>query len=671
MHTSRRPIAVLRAAALCVATLALPGALLAQSQPLVPSPPLAQSQPGPSHQERGSLIFEGIPAPDSSLAMRLERYQQSRGATFLDWLPDGGMLVATRFGNAEQVHRVAAPLGDREQLTFFPDPISGARAAQTGAGPARFVFLKDEGGDENSQLYYYTGPGNIRPVTQGKFIHGFPLWSHDGKYVAYYGNDRDGASYDIYLADMESNAPPRLVFGGQEDTWYPLDWSPDDRKLLLWKYLGVSESYLYIADIYTNTLTPVDTSGHKVGILSAKFAPDGRGIYVVSDEDSEFGQLRYIDPVSHEVRKLTQTVQWDIESFDVSADGRYVAYVVNEDGRSRLTVLDTTQKLELAPPGLPEGRIVNIRFDRAGKRIAITAESSQVPRDVYVFDVSRNALERWTRSEPGPIDTATFVPGELVRYPTWDRVSGKQRMISAYVYRPRKPGPAPVLIYIHGGPEAQYRAQWNPFFQFLVNELGYAIIAPNVRGSSGYGKTFLKLDDGILREDAVRDIGSLLVWAGLQPAFDRDRMVVMGESYGGYMTLASLATYGDRLRGGIDVVGISNFVSFLTNTAAYRQDLRRAEYGDERDPKMRSFLNSISPLNKASSIRRPLLVVAGLNDPRVPPSESTQMTWRVRSNGGEVWYLAAKDEGHGFRKKPNVDAYLETVAEFLQKLATK
>src|SRR5581483_4041296 len=218
MHTSRRPIAVLRAAALCVATLALPGALL------------AQSQPGPSHQERGSLIFEGIPAPDSSLAMRLERYQQSRGATFLDWLPDGGMLVATRFGNAEQVHRVAAPLGDREQLTFFPDPISGARAAQTGAGPARFVFLKDEGGDENSQLYYYTGPGNIRPVTQGKFIHGFPLWSHDGKYVAYYGNDRDGASYDIYLADMESNAPPRLVFGGQEDTWYPLDWSPDDRK---------------------------------------------------------------------------------------------------------------------------------------------------------------------------------------------------------------------------------------------------------------------------------------------------------------------------------------------------------------------------------------------------------------------------------------------------------
>jgi dipeptidyl aminopeptidase/acylaminoacyl peptidase len=288
---------------------------------------------------------------------------------------------------------------------------------------------------------------------------------------------------------------------------------------------------------------------------------------------------------------------------------------------------------------------------------------------VYVFDVTRNALERWTRSEPGPIDVSTFVPGELVRYPTWDRVSGKQRTLSAYVYRPKTARPAPVLIYIHGGPEAQYRAQWNPFFQFLVNELGYAIVAPNVRGSSGYGKTFLKLDNGVLREDAVRDIGSLLVWVGLQPAFDRDRVVVMGESYGGYMTLASLATYGDRLRGGIDVVGISNFVNFLTNTAAYRQDLRREEYGDERDPKMRAFLNSISPLNKASLIRKPLLVVAGLNDPRVPPSESTQMTWRVRSNGGEVWYLAAKDEGHGFRKKPNRDAYLETVAQFLQKLA--
>lgn len=626
------------------------------------------------HVERGNLIFEGIPRPDPQIAARLDRYQQSRSAAFLDWVPDGGMLITTRFGDVEQVHRIAAPLGMREQLTYSADPITVARASPT--GPAtRFVFLKDEGGDENSQLYYYSGPGNVRQLTQGKFIHGNPLWSHDGQHVAFYGNDRDGASYDIYLADIDAAATtppaPRLIVGGQEDTWYPLDWSLDDRKLLLWKYLSINESYLYVADIYTGTLTPVDDSGHKVGISSAKFAPDGRGIYLVCDEDSEFQQLRYVDPVSHQVRKITQNIQWDVERFDVSADGRYLAYVVNEDGRSRLTVLDTVQKLELSPTGLPEGRIINVRFDRAGKRLAITAESSQSPADVYVFDVTRSTLERWTHSETGPVDSSTFVAAELIRYPTWDRVNGKQRMLSAYVYRPHTPGPYPVVIDIHGGPEAQYRAEFDPFTQYLVNELGYAVIAPNVRGSSGYGKSFLSLDNGVLREDAVKDIGSLLVWIGLQPLFDRDHIVTMGSSYGGYMSLASLAAYSDRLRGGVDVVGISNFVSFLSNTAAYRQDLRRSEYGDERDPKMRAFLNRISPLNNATSIRKPLLVVQGLNDPRVPASESEQMVWKIRSNGGEVWYLAAKDEGHGFRKQANRDVYLETVAQFLQRLSGK
>jgi dipeptidyl aminopeptidase/acylaminoacyl peptidase len=368
------------------------------------------------------------------------------------------------------------------------------------------------------------------------------------------------------------------------------------------------------------------------------------------------------------MRKITDRIPWDIEDFDVSVDGRYLAYVANEDGRSHLTVLDTLQKLEQAPVGVPDGRIENVRFDKTGRRLAFSAEGAQSPRDVYVFDLNHSALERWTRSETGPVDLSTFVPAELVRYPTWDRVNGGQRMISAYLYRPRGAGPHPVVIDIHGGPESQARAGWNPFVQYLVNELGYAVIVPNVRGSSGYGKTFLKLDNGVLREDAVKDIGSLIVWLGLQPMFDRDHVVVMGGAYGGYMALASLAAYGDRLKGGVDEMGISNFVSHLENTIPSRRDLRRAEYGDERDPKMRAFLNQISPLNKVALIRRPLLVVEGMNDPRVLPAESQQIVWRMRSKGAEVWYLAAKDEGRSFRKKANEDAYLETVAMFLNKL---
>jgi len=622
----------------------------------------------PSRQERGNLVLEGVPAPDPALAARLERYEHSRQATFLDWMPDGSMLVATRFGEVEQVHRVAAPLGMREQLTFSPEPVSVARAAHASSGKG-FVFLKDQGGDENAQVFYTTGDGNIRQLTTGHHLHSTPIWAHDGKLIAFSGNERDNMSYDVYAVDVSSAAAPRLVVGGQQDTWYPLDWSTDDRKLLLWKYVSTNESYLYTADVATGTLTAVDDPDHKYSIHSAKFAPDGRGIYLVTDTDSEFAQLRYLDPVTHEQRRVTPELQWDIEDFDISNDGRYIGYVVNEDGHSRLTVLDTLQKIELTPPGLPDGQISNMRFDRTGKRLAVTADSAQAPRDVYVYDLGKSALERWTKSEIGPLDANTLAAAELIRYPTWDRVNGKQRMISAYVYRPRSAGACPVVIDLHDGPDWQYRPHWDPFIQFLVDDLGYAVIAPNVRGSSGYGKSFVRLDDGVLREDAVRDVGSLLFWIGLQPAFDRDHVAVMGSSYGGYMTLASLASYGDRLRGGIDVSGIANFVAFLGSPSVYQRDLRRDEYGDEREPKMRSFLARISPLSNVAQIRRPLLVVQGLNDPRVPATESQQMAYRIRSKGIEVWYLAAKDEGHGFRRKPNQDAYLLTAAMFLNKLS--
>ena len=637
--------------------------------PLPPQPAAAFIPQGPliQHRERGNLVFDGIPPADAGLAARLARYQQSRGATFLDWLADGSLIASTRFGDTEQVHRVNAPLGMREQLTFYSDPIEWARGAKSGKG---FVFLKDHAGDDNAQVYYHPGSGEPRQLTRGSFIHGSTVWAHDGKRVAFYGNDRDSLSYDVYVADVTSSAAPQLVVGGRADTWYPLDWSPDDSKLLVWRYLSSSESYLYLADVATGALTPLEQKPLKAGIRMAKFDPAGRGVYVVTDEDSEFAQLKFKDLITHDSRRVSPDVSWDVEDFDVSADGRYIAYVLNEDGRSRLAVLDRESKQTLTPAGLPEGRIGNPRFDRTGRRLAMTVDSPTSPRDVWVYEIEKDSVTRWTHSEAGPLDVAAFVAPELVRYPTWDRVGGHERRLSAYVYRPAQAGGAvPVLIDIHGGPEAQYRPEWDPFVQFLVNELGYAVVAPNVRGSSGYGKTFLTLDNGVLREDAVRDIGSLLVWIGVQSGFDRDHVAVMGGSYGGYMALAALVTYGDRLRGAIDLAGISNFVTFLRNTSGYRRDWRRTEYGDERDSNTRVFLERISPLTNATRIRKPVLVAAGQNDPRVPISESEQLVWRVRSGGGEVWYLVAKDEGHGFLKKPNRDEYLLTAATFLQRLA--
>jgi dipeptidyl aminopeptidase/acylaminoacyl peptidase len=602
------------------------------------TPPAASAAPGPTgaplrllpRREQGSLVLDNVPPIDPALAARLARYLESREAQLLDWLPDGSMLIATRFADTEQLHRVSAPLHAREQLTYYPEPVTVARAAPSGSGIA---FLEDQGGDERSEVYYRAPDGAVRALTHGGFVHASPVWAHDGRRLAFSGNDRDGASTDIYVMDVTSGAAPQLVVSGAQVPLYPLDWSADDGKLLVWRAASAGEGSLSLANLASGAVTALDTSGRRIGIRAARFAPDGRGVYVLSDEDGEFVRLRLLDPVNHLAKVVTPELDSDVEAFDVSADGRYVAYVVNQDGRSVLKLLDAQTNTDVTPSGIPEGIVSGVAFDRAGRRLGFSVESPQAPRDVWSFDLASQRLERWTKSEPGPVDTRGFVAPELIRYPTWDRVGGHQRLLPAYVYRPRSAAHCPVVIAIHGGPEPPFRPGWDPFIQFLVNELGMAVIAPTLRGASGYGKSFAALDGGGLHEEAVRDLGSLLVWIGAQPAFDRERVAVMGTSYGGYMTLQALIAYGERLRGGIDVAG--------TGTPG---------------------------LTNASRIRKPLLVVEGRNDPRSPAAESEQLVWRVRSGGGEVWYLAAKDEGHGLRKKANRDAYLETAATFLERL---
>ena len=362
-------------------------------------------------------------------------------------------------------------------------------------------------------------------------------------------------------------------------------------------------------------------------------------------------------------------LSWDIEELAISRDGHYLAYVSNEAGIDKLNVLDLRTHQDLIPPKLPGGIIGSLSFDAQGNRLAFGYAAANQPRDAYVLDIGANQLEVWTHSEAGAVALAKLVTPRLTHFPTFDRNDGQIRQLPLYVYEPASPGPHPVLIILHGGPESQFRPGFDPWLQYVVNELGFAVVAPNVRGSSGYGKTYLALDNGMLREDAVKDVGALLVWLGLQKTFDAKQVVVSGGSYGGYLTLATLVNFSDRLRGGVDLAGIADFTSFLTNTAPYRQNQRRAEYGDERDPDMRAFLRRISPLTNADRILRPLLVVHGKNDPRVPISEADQIVNRLRGRGGNVWYLQAADEGHGFRKKQNRDAYYRTFAQFLMSMS--
>jgi dipeptidyl aminopeptidase/acylaminoacyl peptidase len=617
-----------------------------------------------------SLTYDNVPEPAAGLSERLDAYLSARQATPLGFSPKGQLLISTRFGDADQLHLVERPGGERRQLTFLREPIAEGAFSPDPLRSA-YVYLKDAGGNENAQLYYQRlGEPAAKLLTDGKSLNGSPVWSNSGREVAFFSTARDGVSYDIDIADPEAGSLPRLAVSGDGAAWYPLDWSPDDRKLLVLKFVSISECYLYVVDLGSGQKREVDASPAKVGIAGAKFSRDGQGVYLISDRDAEFAQLRYVNLFSGEKSVISGRLSWDIEELTISRDGHYLAYISNEAGVDKLNVLDLRTHQDLIPPKLPAaGVIKSLSFDGEGNRLAFGFAAPNRPRDAYVLDIGANRLEAWTHSEAGAVDPQKFVTPRLTQFPTFDRADGRAREVPVYVYEPSTPGPHPVLITLHGGPESQFRPDFDAWLQYVVNELGFAVLAPNVRGSSGYGKGYLALDNGPLREDAVKDIGALLVWISLQTTFDAKHVVVSGGSYGGYLTLATLVNFGERVRGGVEVSGITDFVSFLTNTAPYRQNQRRAEYGDERDPDMRAYLRRISPLTNAERISRPLLIVHGKNDPRVPVAEAEQLVYRVRSKGGEVWYLLAADEGHGFKKKQNRDAYYRTFAQFLVTLS--
>ena len=618
----------------------------------------------PNRVESGNRISEGIPDIPPELGTQLQRYLNTRAASLGGWIADGsGLLVTTRFGNTTQVHRVKMPGGAREQLTFYDEPIASLVANPKRAG---FVFGKDVGGSEFWQLYWFDlSTREVKLLTDGKSRNENPLWSHDGSRLAYSSTERNGKDTDVWVLDLASGERKAVVTEG--GAWQPTDFSPDGTELLVEKGVSINEVYPGVVNLADNKLTMFPVDGGKAAFGPFRFSGDGRGVYYTSDEGSEFKTLRYHDLLTRKITDLTRAIAWNVEDFALSEDGARLAFVTNEDGFYALHLLDAKTHAELALPALPKGVISDIDFSGDGKRLAVAIVSALSPSDVYSIDLEANTLARWTESEVGGLDTRRFVEPSLVHFPSRAEGKGKPLSIPAFYYAPKTPGPHAVIINIHGGPESQALPTFSSEIQFLVNELGIAVLVPNVRGSDGYGKTYLKLDDGFRREDSVKDIGALLDWIAKEPELDAKRVAVYGGSYGGYMVLASMTHYNDRLRAGVDVVGISNFVTFLNNTESYRRDLRRVEYGDERDAKMKTFLEKVSPTTNAKNITIPLFVSAGANDPRVPASEGQQIANTVRANGGDVWFLEFKDEGHGFRKKPNVDYFRAATMMFWKK----
>lgn len=603
-----------------------------------------------------AIATEEVPVVPGEVFERLNQYSNIRGADMQGWAPDGnGLLISTRFANSSQLHRVYTPGGRREQVTFFEEPVRGGFIPKAEDGS--LLLSMSVGGNENYQVYLLDRSSfTTKLLTDGKSRNSLGAIRDDGKQMVISSNKRNGRDTDLYIADPRKSDSMELIFETTGEFWYAADWSHDAKTLLLGRYVSINESYFALFDVATRERTDLTLpDGQIAAIGNLRFAPDGRSIYITTDARGEFNSLARYDMATKEYHWLTEDIDWDVSNLDVHTESGQVAFAVNEDGASQLYLLegDTPRPLPL-----PLGIVSSIEFSPDGKQLGFTLSRPDAPADTYSLSLADEQLTRWTFSEVGGLNPDSFIAPQRIQFKSFD-----ERTIPAYYFKPRAASPdnkAPVVISIHGGPESQYQPYFSGTSQYYVNDLGFAVIAPNVRGSAGYGKTYLKLDNAELREDSVKDIGALLDWIAQQPELDESRVAVVGGSYGGYMVLASLIHYGDRLKAGIDIVGIASFTTFLSNTAAYRQDLRRAEYGDETDPQMQAVFKRIDPTSNADKIRSALLVAHGVNDPRVPFSEAQQIADKVRSQGRPVWTVYADNEGHGFGKKDNAD-YLRAV----------
>jgi dipeptidyl aminopeptidase/acylaminoacyl peptidase len=620
-----------------------------------------------------SLVVEGVPAIPASLVETAGRYGSYRSATLADWSPIGReMLIATRFADTAQLHLVKMPGGERQQLTFFADAVGNGRFHPNGGD--YILFAKDIGGGEWYQLYRYDmASGDVTLLTDGKSRNLLGPWSSGGNQIAYMSTRRTGKDTDLWVMNPADPKSDRLLTKLEGGGWGPEDWSPDDSKILLKEEISLNEAYLWLVDTKTgekSALLPGGTKrGDKIAYGDVRFSKDGKGIYVTTDSGSESMNLAYVELGRPEIKYLVTgpEAKWDVERLELSRDGKLIAFVKDEDGLSVIHVRKTADQKEVALRNLPAGVVTNLRWSRDGQDLGFSLTNARGPGDCYSYDVTTGKLERWTTSETA-VKTDAFPEAELVKWKSFD---GKE--ISGFLYKPpaKLTGKRPVLVVIHGGPEGQSQPTFLGRSNYYLNELGIALIYPNVRGSTGYGKTFSLLDNGFKREDTYKDINALFDWIGTRPDLDAERIAVTGGSYGGHMTLAVSTFYSDRIRCSVDIVGMSNLVTFLEHTEAYRRDLRRVEYGDEREPKMREFLEKIAPMNNIEKIKKPMFVIAGKNDPRVPVSESQQIADALKKEGTPVWLLIAKDEGHGYRKKGNQDFQFYATVEFLREYLLK
>lgn len=624
----------------------------------IAAPAIAQDQPAPAPTipVPAAITAESVPALPLSLAERARPYLESRGAGFAGWdQTKRAILITTRFANVAQLHRVEIPMGARTQISFEAEPLGGSYAPKTGDV---LVVRKDRGGDEYYQLHTLKD-GRLTLLTDGKSRNNAGAWANDGTLLGYSSTRRNGQDTDLYVMDPRNPASSRMVAEVKGGGWAITGFSPDKRTAYVVEYKSVQNVDLYRLDLASGTMTPIGNTAADVAYGGAQVAPNG-SVWVTSDEGSDFQRLGRIDPATGTFTPVSQE-NWDVDGFDLSDDGKTIAYVVNEAGTARLRLMDVASGKVRKVESIPAGLIGGLEFAPWGE-LGFSLSSAKSASDVWSLDPKTLKLTRWTQSETGGLDVAANVEPRILTTKSFDGLE-----VSGLLYLPdpaKFPGKRPLIVNVHGGPEGQSQAGFRGATNYYLNELGIGVFYPNVRGSTGYGKRFVSLDNGpFKREDSVKDMAALIDAVRADPRVDADKVGLTGGSYGGYMCYAAAVQLKDRLRATQCTVAISNFVSFLENTNAYRRDLRRVEYGDERDPAQRAKLMEISPLTRVNEIEKPMFVITGANDPRVPKSEADQMVAAIRKNGAEAWHVVAADEGHGFAKKANSDyAFLAQLA---------
>jgi dipeptidyl aminopeptidase/acylaminoacyl peptidase len=626
-----------------------------------------------------NLKTENIPPIPAALAAKVAPYTEFKPTTAVSWHPkERELLVARRAGNVVQLHRVAKPGEEPRQLTDFAEPVRFG--VYWPKAPDTLVYTRDTGGNEQQQLFRLDA-GSATPVllsdANRKNESAGMTRARDFLLVETTDVDKTGKrenpTLELSLLDPLDPSKSRIVATLPGTGWGDYTFSFDDKRLAMIEYISVNESYVWLMDVASGErrrVLPPEGAKPAQPVFSGdlNFARDGNGLFLATDRDGEFRKLAYLELATGKLDYFGEGGNWDVESIALSPDGRTLAVITNEAGIGVLRLYDAHTRKALPRPPLPVGSARGLVWHENSRDLAVSVNSAQSPSDVYGIDIRENRVARWTESRVARLDAAQFRNAERIEWKSFDG-----RTIGGFIVRPapKFTGKRPVIVSIHGGPEGQTRPGFLGRSNFFIDELGIALIYPNVRGSTGYGKTFVALDNGVKREDSVKDIGALFDWIRTQPDLDASRVLVEGGSYGGYMALAVATNFPDRIAGAIDVVGIANWVSFLENTESYRRDLRRVEYGDERDPAMRAFLAKISPANNADKIKAPLLVVQGKNDPRVPFTEAEQIVAAARKNNVPVWYLLADNEGHGFARKANVDFLFYAMIVFIEERLLK